>query len=127
MKKIGIYILITLIITILIPTIVVTSFNFSPRGEDVAEVSKPYKRDNKKKDSIVQEDEYSFDGSIIVYNTRNQQVHNMPLEEYVKGVVAAEMPGEFPRGASRSYRGTTMYGYTLSGLFNHRRIRKSSC
>ena len=94
MKKIGIYILITLIITILIPTIVVTSFNFSPRGEDI-EVSKPYKRDNKKKDSIAQEDEYSFDGSIIVYNTRNQQVHNMPLEEYVKGVVAAEMPGEF--------------------------------
>lgn len=86
------YTLTALIITIFIPTIIVTSFNFVPKGEKITIEDSFIER--QRKEELV-EGEYDFDGSIVVYDTRNQEVINMPLEEYVKGVVAAEMPGEF--------------------------------
>ncbi len=108
-----------MITTIFIPTIIVTSFNFSPRGgESATEVSKPQIRD-KKKDPLVQEEDYNFHGHIVVYNTRNQQVINMPLEEYVKGgVVAAEMPGEFHIEALKA-QAVASRTYALSRAMNY--------
>lgn len=95
MKKIGIYTTIVLIITILIPTIIVKTFKFVPAGKKGSEKPTVTEKSNRKEDNIISQDNNEFDGYIVVYDTRNQQVHNMAIEEYVKGVVAAEMPGEF--------------------------------
>lgn len=87
MKKFCIYTGIILIITIIIPALIVKSFNFVPKESD--------KREYKENTSKVEEKVHEFDGNIKVYDTRTQQVREMPLEEYIKGVVAAEMPAEF--------------------------------
>ncbi len=74
---------------------------------------------DKKKDPLVQEEDYNFHGHIVVYNTRNQQVINMPLEEYVKGgVVAAEMPGEFHIEALKA-QAVASRTYALSRAMNY--------
>jgi stage II sporulation protein D len=94
MKKFGIYTVIVLIITIFVPSIIVKSFKFTTNGEKIDKDHKLPKIVKPVEDAD-SHGEYDFDGEIVVYDTRNQQVHNMPLEEYVKGVVAAEMPAEF--------------------------------
>ncbi|MCF6465058.1 stage II sporulation protein D [Clostridium sp. Cult2] len=88
MKKIGIYTIVVLVVTIFIPSIIVKTFNFVPKENRL--VKKIIKSQEEETPP-----EEEFDGHIIVYDTRNQQVIEMPLEEYIKGVVAAEMPAEF--------------------------------
>lgn len=85
MKKFGIYTGILLIIIILIPAIIVVSFNVVPKENEV--VKEP--NYNEEEEIPVIED------TIKIYDTRSQKVVEMDLEEYVKGVVAAEMPAEF--------------------------------
>ncbi len=88
MKNLGIYILILLIVVVVMPAIIVNSFTFVPAEKQGEE--------NKPPDKVESEEvEGEFKGKIKVYDTRNQQVREMDLEEYVKGVVAAEMPAEF--------------------------------
>ncbi|MBZ2174801.1 stage II sporulation protein D [Schnuerera sp. xch1] len=88
MKKFGIYTGIVLVIIILIPSIIVKTFNFVPKENKL--------KDNLKSESEEKDIEYEEDFDYIkVYDTRTQKVKEMPLEEYVKGVVAAEMPAEF--------------------------------
>ena len=87
MKKVGIYTLVILIITIILPAIIVKTFNFAPTGDGLqSNVANPKVINKEVKE------EAEFDGYIAVYDTRNQEVHKIALEEYVKGVVAAEMP-----------------------------------
>ena len=95
MKKIGIYTMIVLIITIFVPTIIVKSFKFTPKENKANKIHEISENINKEESHDNSQKEYDFDGHILVYDTRNQQVQNMPLEDYVKGVVAAEMPAEF--------------------------------
>lgn len=87
MKKLGIYTGIILIIIIIIPSIIVKTFNFVPK-----ENNKPDKIDSRVEEEDIPEE---FDGDITIYDTRTQKVVKMPLEEYIKGVVAAEMPAAF--------------------------------
>lgn len=90
MKKIVIYTSIMLIIIIFIPTIIVKTFNFVPKETE------PEKEvDSETREEKVREDKKEFYGNIRLYDTRTQEVIEMPLEEYLKGVVAAEMPAEF--------------------------------
>ena len=82
----------------------------------------------------------------MVYNTRNQQVQNMPIEDYVKGVVAAEMRWVSYRGiksqaiVSRTYALSRAINYPediqtiealvqafIVSLFDYRWIGESSC
>lgn len=87
MKKFCIYTGVILIVTIIIPALIVKSFNFVPK--------EPKKRENKESSSEIEETVPEFEGNIKIFDTRTQQVREMPLEEYIKGVVAAEMPAEF--------------------------------
>ncbi len=89
MKKLWMYVLFILIITIVLPTILVKTFNFV--SKDGCGKFKSKKSNKELNDKISEE----FDGYINVYDTRTQENINMPLEDYVKGVVAAEMPAEF--------------------------------
>lgn len=98
MKKIVAYIGVVLLITILLPTVIVRTFKFVPRGNSVIgeslEKEKPIVKDSK---DIIQPptvSSYKYK-KIKVYNTAKGEVEEFDLEEYVKGVVAAEMPAAF--------------------------------
>ena len=86
MKKLMIYASILLVISVIIPTIIVKTLNLVPKGSN---------RIDKEKEKIEEVKEVEFDGNVAIYDTRTQKVVEMPLEEYIKGVVAAEMPAEF--------------------------------
>lgn len=87
MKKFMIYASILLIISVIVPTIIVKTLDFVPKEGN--------KRDKEDKKIEEEAKEVEFDGTIDIYNTRTQEVVEMPLEEYIKGIVAAEMPAEF--------------------------------
>ena len=82
--------MIVLVITIFVPAVIVKTFNFVPMENKIQRKFTKSENDNMEID-----EEKEPDGYITIYDTRNQQVHKMDLEEYVKGVVAAEMPAEF--------------------------------
>ena len=96
MKKIGIYIAIVLVITILLPTVIVKTFYFVPKGDSVvgeAIEKKPIIEKKEEEDlSIIIS--YKFE-KIKVYNTKTGNVEEININDYVKGVVATEMPAEF--------------------------------
>ena len=75
MKKIVTYCLLMLMILIILPLLIVRSCSF-PQGEGSPE---------KLKEQV----------TIKVYFSKEKVTKIVPLEEYIKGVVAAEMPAEF--------------------------------
>lgn len=94
MKKLAIYLLTVLVITILLPTVIVKTFNFVPKEISSIGVSfeeKP-KEDDDKKEPV--EIDYDFE-KVKAYNSKTNTVEVIPIDDYVKGVVAAEMPAEF--------------------------------
>lgn len=88
MKKLWVYLSFILVITIVLPTILVKTFNFVSKEDHEKWRSKKEKKVNDRAGE-------KFDGHINVYDTRSQKTISIPLEDYVKGVVAAEMPAEF--------------------------------
>lgn len=96
MKKIAVYLTIVLIITIFVPTVIVKTFNFVPisntaEGQSLERknILKPPAED---KPIVVEEKKIE---RIKVFNTNTKKTESLPLDEYVKGVVAAEMPAAF--------------------------------
>lgn len=98
MRKILSYMSIVLIITIIIPTVIVKTFNFVPKGSaagieyeegmvDIPETIEviPPKKIQTSISSV----------NIKVYDPISKEVLSLPIDEYVKGVVAAEMPAAF--------------------------------
>ena len=101
MRKFGIYFTMVLMITILLPTVIVRTFKFVPRGNSVVGESLqeniPIVKEEKEeevKEEIPVKISNKYD-NVKVYNTRTEKVEELGLEDYIKGVVAAEMPGEF--------------------------------
>ncbi|MBU5427829.1 stage II sporulation protein D [Tissierella pigra] len=93
MKKLGIYIGTVLIITIILPTVIVKTFNFVPRVNSV--VGESLEEDNTietNEITSVKDHEYEV---IKVYNSKTGETEELKLDEYIKGVVAAEMPAAF--------------------------------
>lgn len=97
MKRIGTYLIVVLIITIFIPTVIVKTFSFVPRENTV--LGEGFKEPVYVPPKIVISKEPDVDTNIIktikLYNPYTDKVDEIDLEEYVKGVVAAEMPAEF--------------------------------
>ena len=96
MKKIAIYLSIVLIITIFVPTVIVKTFNFVPipntaQGQSL-EMRHTIRPVEEEKPIVVEEKKID---NIKVYNTGTKKVESLSLDEYVKGVVAAEMPAAF--------------------------------
>lgn len=96
MKRIGVYVIVVLIITIIIPTVIVKAFNFVPR-EDVAV---GLEDDKEIYEEIVEVPIKRIEGDILnksikIYNQDLDEVIEIDIDEYVKGVVAAEMPAAF--------------------------------
>lgn len=96
MKKLGLYVAIVLVITILLPTVIVKTFYFVPKGEAVDEKRPEDKiiiKEEDKEDILIIVN-YKFE-KIKVYNTKTGLVEELILDEYIKGVLAAEMPAAF--------------------------------
>jgi stage II sporulation protein D len=91
-----------LIITILLPSVIVKTLNFVPK-ENVAsgEGFKNIIVENPKKETskvIVSSEPVTVNDTIDkikLYNPYDDSVAELDLEDYIKGVVAAEMPAEF--------------------------------
>ncbi|PYG89518.1 stage II sporulation protein D [Ruminiclostridium sufflavum DSM 19573] len=108
MKKVIGYIVLMLIIVVVIPLIIVHNFDIGTVPENTAD----------KKDSI----------TINVYVSEQKKVVNMQLEDYLLGVVAAEMPASFETEAlkaqaiaARTYalgRATKLYGSGKDDVHN---------
>lgn len=85
-------------LTLLIPAILVLPFGDGKAsgklGEDLTnKAPNSETADNPSKDSAVE---------VAVYRTSAGQIDNVPLEEYLVGVVAAEMPVEFKEEALKA-------------------------
>ncbi|WP_057913727.1 stage II sporulation protein D [Peribacillus muralis] len=84
----------TIIITLVVPSILVLGFSNSPKKYIDASTSQDFVESTNSKD---QTDKKSAEPSIdvSVYRTLTKEVEQIPLEEYVVGVVASEMPVSF--------------------------------
>lgn len=96
MKKIGVYLMVVLIITIFIPTVIAKTFSFVPitntaEGESL---KKGYAIKPVEKDEPIVIEEKKID-RIKVYSTNTNKSSSFALDEYIKGVLAAEMPAAF--------------------------------
>lgn len=100
MKRFGAYLILVLIITIILPSVIVKTFNFVPRDQVVGQgfdnESVPHKKNEKSnlitKSDLIEKKSLDY---IKLFNPYTNTVSEIPIEEYVKGVVAAEMPAEF--------------------------------
>lgn len=98
MKRVGNYVLIVLIITIMIPTVIVKAFSFVPKEEVIGVEEEDNNEEDDEEVSVVPSKD--IQGSLLyskikVYNPNLEKVVELDTEEYVKGVVAAEMPAAF--------------------------------
>lgn len=79
------------VVVVMIPTLMVIPFSNQEKGEEQrlkepkTQATKSPKKETAKESSV----------NIKVYRDRTQKVESVPLEEYVAGVVAAEMPADF--------------------------------
>lgn len=96
MKKFGIYLVVVLTITIFLPTVVVKTFKIVPKTNEVEgkgfEEELPVMAEGNKTPIAMEETTIEY---VKVYNTKKKTVETILLDDYVKGVVAAEMPAEF--------------------------------
>lgn len=90
MKKLALVLSGVSLIILLIPTILVLPFHEGSKGLIPKNQAKGVP---KLEESAV---------SVSVYRTAKQEVENIPLEEYVIGVVASEMPAEFEEEALKA-------------------------
>lgn len=96
MKKVLVYLGFVLTITIILPTVIVKTFNIVPKtssaeGKGFEGTRPPIIVIENKKDTKKSE----IEDSITIFNIYTNKAMVLPLEEYIKGVVAAEMPAAF--------------------------------
>ncbi|WP_409290669.1 stage II sporulation protein D [Peribacillus sp. SCS-37] len=88
-KPMVIFLIISAIVTLMIPAILVLPFSDGPASGKLAE-----KLQDKKKVSQMNKNKGpALD--VAVYRDAAQLIEDVPLEDYVRGVVAAEMPANF--------------------------------
>ncbi|WP_353093751.1 stage II sporulation protein D [Tissierella praeacuta] len=94
MKRLGAYICTVLIITILLPTVIVKTFKFVPKGSTAQGETLEPEEPVVIKEEVPTETNYLYE-TVKIYDAKNDKADDINIEEYVKGVVAAEMPAEF--------------------------------
>jgi stage II sporulation protein D len=98
-------------ITLLVPTLLVLPF-----GEEHASG----KLEENVKGSNTENPTSSIE--VAVYRTAKQTVEKLPLEEYVKGVVASEMPAEFAKEALKA-QALTARTYIVKQMMSDEKIK----
>ena len=92
-KPIFYLVLVVAVVTIIIPAILVLPFSKSGPDQAVNEVKRETEPAEQRKMDINKLDE--SDVEVAVLRSASNQVSKLPLEKYLVGVVAAEMPDSF--------------------------------
>lgn len=115
MKKILIYIISIICIIIIFPTIC------TKRRKKESEIIA--KDDNNIEESEIKQYDYSKYSKIKLYHTKISEIQEIPIDEYLYGVVSAEMPASYEIEALKAQaivaRTYTIYQITHS-------VRKTS-
>ncbi|SET25014.1 stage II sporulation protein D [Salinibacillus kushneri] len=90
LKKVSIFVVLVLVaIVVIIPTAIVTPFIGAGTNED-------YQLENATAEDLPDKKKAEEDSYVVsVFRSQEQSVDDVPLEQYVAGVVASEMPAEF--------------------------------
>lgn len=100
MRKLTIYILLLILISFLIPII------FTRKFEDNKQTSSISEHINNKEENTLKVEEASYDykkyNTVKVLHTKTNNVEEMKLDEYLYGVVSAEMPVSFEKEALKA-------------------------
>lgn len=104
MKIIFKYLIAVLLIVIVLPTVVVESFSFAPKGIEVGRDLVPEKEEEEKpKQEVLDSNINKIEmDTVKVYDPHKGETEELDIEEYVVGVVAAEMPAEFHEEALKA-------------------------
>ncbi|WP_100332463.1 stage II sporulation protein D [Bacillus xiapuensis] len=97
-----------LITAIIVPSLLVTSFAQGEKEVAVKEVKKPRSAPTAKEPAVA------------VFRSASQQTETFPLEQYVAGVVAAEMPAEFEKEALKA-QALTARTFIVKHMMNGKR------
>ncbi|MGM7703047.1 stage II sporulation protein D [Pseudalkalibacillus sp. Hm43] len=110
-NKMPFYLLIIglLALIILLPAMIVMPF-----GNETKQMNQPVQSDRVTTDEPIV---LNSDVDVSVYKTAAKTIETLPLEEYVKGVVAAEMPADFEMEALKA-QALTARTYIIKMLLN---------
>lgn len=92
MRKILIYIFLFVMLCFIIPTI------FTKRIEDTNEIEIAKNENNKlKENNSIDKNNYNYEkyNTIKLLHSKTEEIEEIPLDEYLYGVVSAEMPATF--------------------------------
>ena len=92
MKKLVTYILIGIFIIVILPSLCTKK-----RKEKVAE-----KNEVKEEANEVQKYDYSKYSTIRLYHSKTSEVEELPIDEYLYGVVSSEMPASYEKEALKA-------------------------
>ena len=112
MKKVIIYILTLMCVIFILPSICTRRQDLSVSHAETEEV-----------ENTVQEEEetpkyeYSKYATIKLYHTKTSEVEELPLDEYLYGVVSSEMPANFEKEALKA-QAVVARTYTLYQIIN---------
>lgn len=116
MKKILLYLLVFVLICFFLPVI------FTPKSKNVAKTVENIMQNNDLEASQSTESTYDYKSykEIILYHTETKKTEKIPLDEYLYGVVSAEMPASFEEEALKA-QSVVARTYTLYKIQNSKR------
>lgn len=95
MKKIAYYIIMMFSILVFLPLFIVRGCSMNPTEVETGEQKKDLQKDLQKDQKKDEKKDQKTDIILKVFINNEKKIVEMNLEDYVKGVVAAEMPAEF--------------------------------
>ena len=116
LKPMIILISVVIIVIILVPAMLVLPFSDDETSGKLAEnIEQKGTNQGSKKNST----EVAVE--VAVYRTASKEIQNLPLESYLIGVVAAEMPADFEKEALKA-QALTARTYIVNQLIQNNRI-----
>lgn len=129
MTKVKLYIVVTallIVVTLLVPTILVLPFNEDQAsgklGEKQSNGQNQAQNPTESSQAVgSQQQPTDYGVEVAVYRTASQAMERLPLEEYVIGVVAAEMPADFEIEALKA-QALTARTYIVKQMLTQNRV-----
>ena len=112
MKKVIVYILTLMCVIFILPSICTRRQDLSVSHAETEEVENTVPEEEK-----TPKYEYSKYATIKLYHTKTSEVEELPLDEYLYGVVSSEMPANFEKEALKA-QAVVARTYTLYQIIN---------
>jgi stage II sporulation protein D len=115
MRKILLYLIIFVLICFFLPVI------FTPKSQNTAKTMENLQPNESGKEQIAESTyDYKDYKEINLYHTETKKTEKVPLDEYLYGVVSAEMPASFEEEALKA-QAVVARTYTLYKIQNSKR------